>query len=151
MRSATVTCSVTAGVFFSSSIPSLLQRKILFEVLGHGASKQNYNLKHKVPATCISLCLFKVMNSNAIISKRMIKINNELSVSSAFLEDWWDNLQNEAVKSWSKNTYIIILKSMHIPEMFSNRQCALSKALCWLISEPTESEFKCECARVELQ
>lgn len=30
---------------------SLLQRKILFEVSGHGASKQNYNFKHKVSAT----------------------------------------------------------------------------------------------------
>lgn len=29
----------------------LLQRKILFEVSGHGASKQNYNFKHKVSAT----------------------------------------------------------------------------------------------------
>lgn len=117
--------------FFSSSIPSLLQRKILFEVLGQSASKQNYNFKHKVPATWISLCLLKVKNSNAIITKKMIKNNNEVSVSLAFLEDWWEKLQSEAVKSWNKNTFITFLKSMHVPETFSNRQCALNRALCW--------------------
>lgn len=85
-------------VFSSSSIPSLLQRKILFEVLGQSASKQNYNFKCKVPATWISLCLLKVKNSNAIITKKMIKNNNEVSVSLAFLEDWWEKLQSEAVK-----------------------------------------------------
>lgn len=100
MRSATITCDITA--VFSHFVPFLLQRKIVFEVLGHGASKQNYNLKHNIPATWISLCLLKVTNSNAIITKKAIKNNNELSVSSAFLEEWWDKLQSEAVESGVK-------------------------------------------------
>lgn len=134
MRSVTITCSVIA-VFFSFSVPSLLQRKILFEVLGHGASKQNYNLKHKVPVTWISPCLLKVANSNAITPKKMIKNNNELSVSPAFLEDWWDKLQSETVKSWSKNAFITFSKSMQVPAMYSSRQHGPSE---WF--DPTSSE-----------
>lgn len=138
MRSVTITCSVLAVLqlfFFSSSVPSLLQRKILFEVLGHGASKQNYNLKHKVPVTWISPRLLKVANSNAISPKKMIKNNNELSVSSAFFEDWWDKLQSETVKSWSKNAFITFLKSMQVPAMYSSRQHGPSE---WF--DPTSSE-----------
>lgn len=101
------------GKFFLKFQDMMLQSKII--------------TSNKVPATWISLCLLKVMNSNAIITKQMTK-NNELSVSSSFSEEWWDKLQSEAVRSWSENTF---LKSMHVPEMFSNRQCAFNTVLCW--------------------